>query len=154
VVRARMAHLSEERDIRAPPQAIWRVVSDTSVWPRFYATPQERLHLRSVELLDPTRGVGGRRRMHFLGVPAWEEEVTQWRENEFVAWVGVRNPGLKYWQQQLELMPHKAGYTTLRWDVYFSMGGPRAFRRWFGRTMEDILLSSLERVEKLAVEVR
>lgn len=145
-----MAHVSEERDIPVPPSVLWRLVTDTARWPRFYATPREKLHLRSVELLDGHDGLGARRRLHFLGVPSWDEQVSARREDEFVAWLGVRNPGLKYWQQQMEIIPHKEGYTTLRWDVYFSLGGPRPFRRWFERTMEDILLSSLERIDRLA----
>lgn len=149
-----MTHLSEERDIAAPPETLWRIVTDVERWPRFYATPKETLHLRSVELLDgsPRGGLGSKRRMHFLGVPTWDEEVTAWRENEFVAWTGVRNPGLKHWQQQIEIIPHKAGPTTLRWDVYFSMGGPKVLPKWFKRTMEEIVLASLERVEKLSAE--
>lgn len=149
-----MTHLSEERDIPVPPEVLWRIVSDTQRWPQFYATPQERLHLRSVEFLEGTTsdGPGAKRRMHFLGVPAWDEETSAWKENEFLAWKGIRNPGLKYWQQQLEIMPHKAGHTTLRWDVYFSLGGPRAFRKWFKHTMEEIVVSSLARVERIALE--
>ena len=149
-----MTHISEERDIHLPPEALWRVVRDTKRWPQFYATPHEKLHLRSVELIEGTAGDGldAQRRMHFLGVPAWDEKATAWRENEFLAWTGTRNPGLKYWQQQMELIPHKAGYTTLRWDVYFQINGPKAFRKFFKRTMEDIVLSSLERIEKLAHE--
>lgn len=148
-----MTHLSEERDMPVPPEVLWRIVSDTTRWPHFYATPRETLHLRSVESIDGTRAdePGGKRRLHFLGVPSWDEQVSAWRENEFAAWLGIRNPGLKYWQQQMEIMPHKDGHTTLRWDVYFSLGGPRQFRRWFNRTMEDILVSSLERIEKLAL---
>ena len=147
-----MTHLSEERDMPVPPERIWRIVADTQRWPQFYATPKEKLHLRSVELLDGTKdGAGAKRRMQFLGVPAWDEQVSAWRENEFLAWVGTKNPGLKYWQQQMEIIPHRAGHTTLRWDVYYSMGGPRAFKKWFGHTMEEIMLSSLERIEKLAV---
>lgn len=148
-----MTHISEERDIPVAPEVLWRIVSDTMRWPQFYATPKETLHLRSVEFIDGTKAdaLGAKRRLHFLGVPSWDEQVSAWRENEFAAWLGVRNPGLKYWQQQVEIIPHKSGYTTLRWDVYFSLGGPRAFRKWFKRTMEDIVVSSLERVEKLAV---
>jgi hypothetical protein len=149
-----MTHLSEERDIPVAPEALWQIISDTQRWPQFYATRNERLHLRSVEFIDGTArdGLGAKRRMHFLGVPAWDEQVSAWRENEFAAWLGTHNPGLKYWQQQIEVIPHRAGYTTLRWDVYFSLGGPRAFRKWFTHTMEEIVLSSLARVERIALE--
>lgn len=149
-----MTHLSEEIDIPVAPEQLWRIVSDTKRWPQFYATPKEKLTLRSVEFLDGTTAdaMGAKRRMHFLGVPAWDEEATAWKENEFLAWKGIRNPGLKYWQQQIEIIPHKAGHTTLRWDVYFSLGGPRAFRKWFKRTMESIVLSSLQRVERIALD--
>ena len=149
-----MTHLSDEIDIAAPPEVIWRIVGDTMRWPQFYATPKETLTLRSVEFIDGTTqdAQGAKRRMHFLGVPAWDEQVSAWRENEFVAWLGIRNPGLKYWQQQLELIPHRDGHTTLRWDVYFSLGGPRAFKKWFKRTMESIVVSSLARVEAMALE--
>jgi hypothetical protein len=149
-----VTHLSEERDIQVPAHVLWAIVSDTKRWPQFYATPGEKLTLRSVEFIEGTRADGpeAQRRMHFLGVPAWDEKVSAWRENEFVAWMGTRNPGLKYWQQHIELIPHKAGHTTMRWDVYFTLGGPRAFRKWFKRTMEGIVISSLERVEKMALE--
>ncbi|HET6406058.1 MAG TPA: SRPBCC family protein [Candidatus Thermoplasmatota archaeon] len=147
-----MTHFSEERDIAVPPDVLWRIVSDTKRWPQFYATPHEKLTLRSVEYLEGTTdGPGGKRRMHFLGVPSWDEQVSAWKENEFLAWVGTRNPGLKYWQQQMEIIPHKAGHTTLRWDVYFSVTGPRAFKKFLKRTMEGIVLSSLERIEKMAL---
>lgn len=148
-----MTHLSEERDIHVPPEVLWRIVTDTMRWPSFYATPGEKLHLRSVEFIGGTTrdGPDAQRRLHFLGVPSWDERVSAWRENEFVAWTGERNPGLKYWQQQMEIIPHASGYTTLRWDVYFSMSAPRAFKTWFARTMEGVLVSSLERVEKLAL---
>lgn len=147
-----MTHLSEERDIPVPPDVLWRLITDTKRWPQFYATPKETLYLRSVEFIDDTQADGpdARRRMHFLGVPAWDEQVSAWREREFVAWLGIRNPGLKYWQQQMELIPGK-GFTTLRWDVYYSMGGPRAFKKWFKRTMEEIVVHSLERLDKIAV---
>jgi hypothetical protein len=149
-----MTHLSEERDIQATPEQLWTIISDTKRWPQFYATPKEKLHLRSVEFLDGAKedAMGAKRRMHFLGVPAWEEQISAWKENEFVAWTGTKNPGLQYWQQQIELIPHKAGHTTMRWDVYFSMGGPRAFRKWFKKTMESIVLSSLERIERMTME--
>ena len=149
-----MTHLSEERDIAVAPDVLWRIVSDTMRWPSFYATPGEKLHLRSVEFVEGTTrdGPDARRRLHFLGVPSWDEQVSAWREGEFVAWLGTRNPGLKYWQQQMEIIPHKGGYTTLRWDVYFSLAGPRAFRKWFKRTMEEIVVSSLARVEQLALD--
>lgn len=148
-----MTHISEERDIPVSTDVLWRIVTDTQRWPQFYATPKEKLHLRSVEFIDGTTrdGPDAKRRMHFLGVPSWDEKVSAWKENEFAAWVGTRNPGLKYWQQQMEFIPHKAGYTTLRWDVYFSMNGPRAFNKWFKREMESIVVSSLERVEKIAL---
>ena len=140
--------------MRVPPAVLWRIVTDTARWPQFYATPHERLHLRSVEVLAPpgADGLGAERRMHFLGVRAWDEKVSAWKENEFVAWTGTHNPGLKYWQQQMEIIPHKGGYATLRWDVFFEIGGPRAFKKWFKRTMEGIVVSSLERVEKMALE--
>lgn len=154
-----MTHLSEERDIPVPPDVLWRIITDTKRWPQFYAAPKEALYLRGVEFLEGTSADGpdARRRLHFLGVPSWDEQVSAWRENEFVAWLGIRNPGLKYWQQQLELIPGKTNggadvYTTLRWDVYFSMGGPRTFKKWFKRTMESIVIASLERVERLALE--
>jgi hypothetical protein len=148
-----VTHLSEERDIPVRPEVVWRIIADTTRWPQFYATPHERLHLRSVEFLDGTLvdGPDARRRMHFLGVPSWDEQVSAWKPHEFLAWLGVRNPGLKYWQQQLELIPGD-GYTTLRWDVYFSVSAPRAFKKWFQHTMEHIVLSSLERIERIAVE--
>lgn len=150
----RITHLSEEIDIAVPPHVLWRIVTDTTRWPQFYAAPKEALHLRGIEFIDGTTQdeQGAKRRLHFLGVPSWDEEISAWRENEFVAWLGIRNPGLRYWQQQIEIIPHKAGHTTLRWDVYFSMGGPRAFRKWFKRTMESIVIASLERVHRLALE--
>ena len=148
-----VTHLSEERNIPVTPDVLWRIVADTKRWPQFYATAGEKLTLRSVEYLEgSTDGPGGKRRMHFLGVPSWDEQVSAWKEEEFLAWLGIRNPGLKYWQQQMELIPHKEGYTTLRWDVYFHVSGPRAFKKWLKRTMEQIVISSLERVEKMALE--
>jgi uncharacterized protein YndB with AHSA1/START domain len=146
--------VSEERDIPAPVDAVWRIVSDTTRWPSFFATPREVLHLRSVELLDGATkdGPGVKRRLHFLGVPSWDEQVTRWREHDGITWLGVRNPGQKYWTQQIELIPGR-GFTTLRWDVYYSLSGPDfpLAKKVYKRTMEDILLSSLARVEKLAV---
>lgn len=147
-----MSHISEERDIRADPAVVWSIVTDTKRWPQFFATPREKLHLRSVEYLDGALadGPGVARRMHFLGVPSWDEQTSAWREHEFVTWLGVRNPGMKYWQQQMEIIPAK-GYCTLRWDLYYSLSGPHPLKPVFARTMEDILLSSLERIEKLAL---
>lgn len=148
-----VTHISEERDVAVPPEVLWRIVADTTRWPQFYATPHEKLTLRSVEFIDGTvaDGLDARRRMHFLGVPSWDEQVSAWKEREFFAWLGVRNPGLKYWQQQMELIPGK-GFTTLRWDVYFSVAAPRAFKKWFKRTMEEIVVSSLGRIERMALE--
>lgn len=150
-----MVHVSEERNIAAPPEAIWAIVADTKLWPRFYATPTERLHLRSVEYLGGATADGPdvTRRLHFTGVPAWDEQATRWRENDSITWLGVRNPGLKYWTQQMELIPGR-GFTTLRWDVFFEVKGPRAVRKAFKRTMEDIVVSSLGRIEALAVAGR
>lgn len=148
-----MTHLSEERNIPASPEAVWRVVSDTKRWPQFYATPKERGKLRMVEYLDGATadGEGVKRRLAFTGLPSWDEQATRWRELDGITWLGIRNPGLKYWTQQLELIPGK-GFTTLRWDVFFeAKGAPRAVRKAFKRTMEDVVLSSLERVERLAV---
>lgn len=146
-----MTHLSEERDIPVDARTVWRIVADTTRWPQFYATPRETLHLRSVEFLEkPGDGLGAKRRLHFLGVPAWDEECSAWREGEYLAWLGTRNPGLKYWQQQMEIIPAQ-GYTTLRWDLYYDMGGEHPLGKLFKRTMEGILVSSLERVEKLAL---
>jgi hypothetical protein len=163
-----MTHVSEERDVPASPQAIWAIVSDTKQWPYFFATPREVLHLRSVEYLDGATSDGPdvKRRLHFLGVPAWDEQATRWREDEGVTWLGIRNPGQKYWSQQIELVPGKARpalgsasasppepgvFTTVRWDVYYGLAAPRAVKKAFQRRMEDILLSSLARIERLAV---
>lgn len=149
-----MTHISEERNIPTDPASVWRVIADTKTWPTFYATPKERLHLRSVEYLDGATadGEGVTRRLHFLGVPSWDEQATRWRERDGITWLGVRNPGMKYWTQQMELIPAK-GYTTLRWDVFFEFrSAPRAVKKAFKRTMEDIVVSSLERVERLATE--
>jgi hypothetical protein len=148
-----MPHLSEERNIPAPPEAVWRIVADTKRWPQFYATPKERLHLRSVEFLGGATkdGPDVTRRLHFLGVPSWDEQATKWREREFVMWLGVRNPGMKYWTQQIELVPGK-GFTTLRWDIFYSLHAPRAAKKLFKRTMEDLMVASLGRVEKLVLE--
>ena len=148
-----MTHVSEERNIAASPAAVWRVISDTKRWPQFYATSRERLHLRTVEYLDGATadGEGVKRRLHFLGVPSWDEQATRWRENDSITWLGVRNPGMKYWTQQMELVPGK-GFVTLRWDVFFEAKGPRAVRKAVKRTMEDIVLSSLERVERLSLQ--
>lgn len=134
-----------------PPEAVWRVIGDTKRWPQFYATRKEHLHLRTVEYLDGATqdGLEAKRRLHFLGVPTWDEQATKWRENEFMMWTGIRNPGQKYWTQQLEIVPGKA-YCTLRWDIFYKLNAPRAARKVFKRTLEDIMLSSLERIEKMA----
>lgn len=150
----RMTHVSEERNIAATPERVWAIVADTMAWPRFYATSKERLHLRSVEYLEGATadGEGVKRRLHFLGVPAWDEQATRWRELDSITWLGVRNPGLKYWTQQMELVPGK-GFVTLRWDVFFeTKGAPRAVKKAFKRTIEDIVLSSLERIDAMTRE--
>lgn len=148
-----MTHLSEERNVPAPPRAVWRVVSDTKRWPQFYATPKERGRLRAVEYLEgaTTDGPGVLRRLHFTALPAWDEQVSKWREDEYVSWLGVRNPGQKYWTQQFDLIPGR-GYTTVRWEVFFELHAPRAAKKVFRRTLEDLMVASLERIERLAVE--
>jgi hypothetical protein len=148
-----VTHLSEERNIPATPAAVWAVVADTKRWPQFYATPRERGRLWSVEYLDGGKadGPGVRRRLHFSGLPAWDEQATRWRANDSITWLGTRNPGQKYWTQQMEIVPGK-GFVTLRWDVFFELQAPRAIRKAFGRGMEDILVSSLARIERLSTE--
>lgn len=148
-----MTHLSEERNIPVAPDVLWRIVTDTKRWPQFFAAPRELLHLHCVEYLEgATRdGPDTKRRLHVWGIPSWDEQVSTWRENDFVTWLGVRNPGQKYWQQQMELVPGR-GYTTLRWDVYYSLSGPHPLGKAFKRIMEDIMLSSLERIERLALD--
>ena len=150
-----MTHLSEERNIPADPKAIWRVVADTKRWPQFYATPKERGKLRAVEYLQGATfdGPDVQRRLHFTLLPAWDEQVSRWREAESVTWLGIRNPGLRYWTQQMELIPGR-GFTTLRWDVFYELHAPRAARKVFKRTLEDVLVASLERIERLAVDER
>ncbi len=149
-----MTHISEERNIPATPEAVWAVVSDTKTWPRFFATPREYGKLHCVEYLDGASldGPDVKRRLHFVGVPTWDEQITRWKIHENIHWLGIRNPGQKYWTQQMEIIPGK-GYVTLRWDVFFELTGVgRAARKLFKRTMEDICVSSLERIERLAVE--
>lgn len=150
-----MAHISEEIDVPTDAKTLWSIVTDTMRWPQFYATPRETLHLRSVEYLDGALadGAGVKRRLHFLGVPSWDEQASAWRPHEFVAWLGIRNPGLKYWQQQMEIIPGE-GFCTLRWDLYYSLGKAHPLKPVFKKTMEDIVLSSLERVKRLAAEAR
>lgn len=164
-----VTHLSEERNIPASREAIWAIVSDTKQWPQFFATPREVLHLRSVEYLDGATqdGPDVKRRLHFLGVPSWDEQATRWRVNDSITWLGIRNPVQKYWTQQLELIPGKARnapagasgssaepavFTTLRWDVFYSLSAPGVAKNAYKRTMEDIMLSSLARVERLATQ--
>jgi hypothetical protein len=146
-----MTHLSEERNIAASPHAIWAVVADTKRWPQFFATPREIGRLWSVEYLDGATedALGVKRRLHFLGVPSWDEQVTRWRVDDSVTWLGVRNPGQKYWTQQMELVPGR-GFTTLRWDVFFELQAPRAVRKAYKRTLEDIMLAGLGRIERMA----
>lgn len=148
-----MTHLSEERNVPAAPKAIWRVVADTKRWPQFFATPKERGKLRAVEYLDGATfdGPDVKRRLHFTLLPAWDEQVSRWREEESVTWLGIRNPGQRYWTQQMELIPGR-GFTTLRWDVFYELHAPRAARKVFKRTLEDVLVASLERVERLATQ--
>lgn len=157
-----MTHLAEELDIATRPDAVWRVVSDTKRWPQFYATPREVGKLTSVEYLDGAAqdALDVRRRMHFLGVPSWDEQITRWRPGEAVTWMGVRNPWQKHWQQQMELIPGSgttagrgvAEFTTLKWDVFYKLSAPRPIRKVFKRRLEDIMMSSLRRVERLALE--
>lgn len=149
----RVPHLSEERDIAASPEAIWRIVSDTTRWPTFFAGPREILHLHCVELLDDAvrDGPDVKRRLHVWGVPSWDEQVSRWHENESIAWLGIRNPALHYWQQQMELIPGR-GFTTLRWDIYFKLSGPHPLGRAFKRVMEDVMIASLERIERRVLE--
>lgn len=148
-----LTHISEERNIPASPEAVWAVVADTKRWPQFYATPNSVLHLRSIEYLDGATGdgLGVKRRLHFLGVPSWDEQATRWRELESITWLGIRNPAQRFWTQQMELIPGK-GFTTLRWDIFHKLQAPRGARKVFNRTMEDIVLSSLERVERIVLE--
>jgi hypothetical protein len=150
-----VTHLSEERNIPATAAQVWRVVADTKRWPQFYATPKERLHLRSVEFLDGATvdGPDVKRRLHFLGVPSWDEQATKWREDEFLMWLGIRNPGQKYWTQQMEIIPGK-GFCTLRWDIFYSLHAPRPVKKAFKRTMEDLMLASLARIEGLVLDER
>ncbi len=146
-----MTHLSEERNIPGTPDAVWRIISDTKQWPRFYATPREIGKLHCVEYLDGATedGPNVMRRLHFIGVPTWDEQVSRWQPGESIHWLGIRNPGQKYWNQQLEIIPGR-GYVTLRWDLFYELsGGGRAVKKAFKRTLEDIMLSSLERVERL-----
>lgn len=147
-----MTHLSEERNVPADPMAIWRVVTDTKRWPQFFATPKEIGKLRAIEYLDGATydAPDVRRRLHFTALPAWDEQVSKWREGEYVAWLGVRNPGQKYWTQQMELIPGK-GYTTLRWDVFYELTAPRPAKKVFRRTLEDLMVASLERIERLVL---
>lgn len=75
-------------------------------------------------------------------------------------WKGIRNPAQKHWSQQLELIPGRtfdparpgepALFTTLRWDVFYSLAAPGIAKRAFKATIEDILLSALARIERLA----
>lgn len=148
-----MTHLSEERNVAVPPRALWRVVADTKRWPQFFATPRERGRLRAVEYLDgaTTDGPDVRRRLHFTALPAWDEQVSRWSPEECVAWLGVRNPGQKYWTQQFDLIPGR-GFTTLRWDVFYELGAAAPARKVFRRTLEDLMDASLERIERLAHE--
>ncbi|MFA5860475.1 MAG: SRPBCC family protein [Candidatus Thermoplasmatota archaeon] len=150
-----MTHLSEERNIPATPEAVWAIISDTKQWPRFFATPREILHLRSVEYLDGATqdGPDVKRRLHFLGVPSWDEQATRWRVNDNITWLGTRNPGQKYWTQQIELIAGK-GFTTLRWDIFYNLSAPGVPKKAYKAALEDILLSSLQRVERLATETK
>lgn len=148
-----MTHLSEERDIPVAPDVLWRIVTDTRRWPQFYATRREVGKLRAIEYLDAASadGPGVKRRLHFTGVPAWDEQVSAWREGEMAVWLGIRNPWQKYWQQQMELIPGR-GFTTLRWDVFYELSAPRPVHKTFKRTLEGILVSSLARIERIATE--
>lgn len=148
-----MTHLSEERNIPTEAAPIWRVISDTKRWPQFFATPKERGKLRAVEYLEgaTSDGLDVKRRLSFTGLPAWDEQVSRWAQMDSIAWLGIRNPGQRYWQQQMELIPGK-GFTTLRWDIYYKLSAPRGVAKIYKRTLEDLMLASLERVERLAVE--
>lgn len=150
-----MTHLAEERDVAASPEAIWSVVSDTTRWPEFFATPQERGHLRFVEYLDgATRdGPHVKRRLAFTGLPAWDEQVSRWSPHESVAWLGIRNPGQKYWTQQMEIIPGR-GRTTLRWEIFYQLNAPRAVRKAYHARLEELVVASLARIERLAKETK
>lgn len=128
-------------------------MADTKRWPQFFATPREHGRLRAVEYLEGATfdGQDVKRRLHFTALPAWDEQVVKWRPEEQVHWLGIRNPGQKYWTQQMELIPGR-GFTTLRWDVFYELGAASAARKVFKRTLEDLMWASLERVERLAVE--
>jgi len=145
--------VSEERDAAATPAALWRVVSDTRRWPDFYATPGEAGHLRAVEYLEGASadGPGVARRLHFTGLPSWDERVARWAPGEAVAWEGVRTPGQRRWAQHFEIIPGR-GFATLRWEVRYDLKAPRVARRPFRRALEDLVVASLARVERLALE--
>jgi hypothetical protein len=148
----RLTHIAEERNIPTGTRPIWKIISDTKRWPQFFATPREVGRLASVEYLDSATNdaLDVKRRLHFIGVPSWDEQVSRWREEESIAWLGTRNPWQNYWQQQMELIPGR-GFTTLRWDVFYQLNAPRPIRKVFKRQMEDLMLASLGRIERLAV---
>ena len=62
-----MTHISEERNIEAPPERIWAVIASTPRWMEFYRTHDNRGRLKKAEYLGKEADeVGARRRMHFV----------------------------------------------------------------------------------------
>lgn len=64
-------HVTRTRRIAAPPERIWEVVADHERWPEWFTA------LTTVEALEPSEGVGGRRRVRIRSL-AVEEEFLAW----------------------------------------------------------------------------
>ena len=149
-----MTHISEERNIEAPPDRIWRVVADSRRWPEFYHTHDRRGRLKRVDYLGREADeVGTRRRMHFQPGLPWDEELVRLEPESRLEWRGVRTPAMKYYQTILELVPGP-GYTTLRWDLYFELSGWSKFfaKKKVKAVLEDVILTALLEIDRMAMK--
>ena len=149
-----MTHISEERNIEAPPERIWAVIASTPRWMEFYRTHDNRGRLKKAEYLGKEADeVGARRRMHFVPGLPWDEECVRFDPPHRLEWRGVRTPGMKYYQTILELVPG-SGFTTLRWDLYFELSGwSKVFvKKKVKRVLEDATLTALLEIDRLSMK--
>lgn len=148
-----VTHLSEERNIRADAKRIWEVIADSRRWPELVHTPEGRVRLSRVEFLKGDgSSVGDVRRITVLPHGTLDEQVTRYEAPETLEFTGVRTPGFVYLNQRLELIPGR-GFTTLRWDVYYSIAGFAFFRKKPTKhALEAMMLHALEKIDEAATE--
>ena len=139
--------ITRTKRIPQPPGRVWEAIAAHERWPEWFPSVDR------IEALDPSEGVGGRRRVH-IGSLTVEEEFLAWDPGARFAFVVTHSskPGIRSMVEEVRLVPDGPDATTVTYTQAIEPVGARltapVVRRVAARALEGALTGLAAHVER------